>query len=183
MQEVGQYGGCNPNGGCGPNNAYAELSHTEEAETTAAAAMKRAFDRDIYGKLVPLAFPIWNTGLTTNQEAKIPNDVFECNDLSHPFWGAPQLSYNRSLWQFNPATGLKTWRVYLSVARSERTYGWAPEPMLKRMYEAVPIESSNAETGGLGMNPGDFMRQGIKVSEYVSGWSCVWDESPENQIE
>ncbi|HKZ15792.1 MAG TPA: hypothetical protein VJL81_18295 [Solirubrobacterales bacterium] len=181
LQEVGRYGGCNPNGGaCG---AYEELSHNEEAEQTAAAAMKRAFDRDIYEKLVPLAFPIWNTGLTINQEAKVPNEAFECNDLSHPFWGAPQLAFHRSLWQYNPVTGMKTWRVYLSVARSERTYGWAPETMLKRMFEPVPVESSNAETGGLGMNPGGFMRQGLKIAEYVSGWSCVWDESPENQIE
>lgn len=171
LREVGAYGGCNPSGGCG---AYEELGHDEESEEVAAAAMKRSFDREIYERLVPLAFPIWNTGLTTNQEAAVPPGEFECSDVSRPFEGAPQAAYHRSLWQYDPVTGAKTWRVYLSVARSERTYGWAPEPMLKRMFEPVPVANSNAEEGGLGIDSGHFMRQGLKISEYVSGWVCEW---------
>jgi hypothetical protein len=170
LRDVGTYGGCNPlDGTCG---SFEELSQNEEAEDISAAATKRSFDRVIYERLVPLAFPIWNTGTTSNQEAKVPPQEFECEDISYPFEGAPPLAYHRSLWEFDPVTQAKTWRVYLSVARSERAYGWAPEPMLKRMFEPVPIGNTNAEAGGLGVDPGDFMRRGLKINEYVSHWVC-----------
>jgi hypothetical protein len=176
LREVGVYGGCNPlDGTCG---SYDELSQNEESETISAAAVKRSFDRVIYERLVPLAFPIWNTGTTKNQEATVPPREFECTDFSYPFAGAPPLSYHRSLWEFNPVTQVKTWRIYLSVARSERAYGWAPESMLQRMFVPVPIENSNAEAGGLGVDPGAFMRRGLKINEYSTIWECGRTPAP-----
>lgn len=180
LREVGVHGGCNPlDGTCG---TYEELSQNEESEDVSAAAMKRSFDRVIYERLVPLAFPIWNTGTTSNQQATLPPREFGCTDFSYPFQGAPTLAYHRSLWEFDPVTQAKTWRVYLSVARSERAYGWAPEPMLKRMFEPVPVSNSNAEEGGLGVDPGDFMRRGLKINEYTTIWECGRPKTPEEGL-
>jgi hypothetical protein len=180
LREVGVHGGCNPlDGTCG---AYEELSQNEESEQISAAAVKRSFDRVIYERLVPLAFPIWNTGTTRNQQAKLPPREFGCTDFSYPFEGAPPLAYHRGLWEFDPVTQAKTWRVYLSVARSERAYGWAPEPMLRRMFEPVPASSSNAEEGGLGVDPGDFMRRGLKINEYTTIWECGRPKTPEEGL-
>lgn len=174
LSEVGKYGGCDFNGGCGPNGEFEELSHNKEAEEIASAAMKRSFDRELYERLVPLAFPIWNTGTADIPETGAPPEEFYCSDLSYPFNGAPALAYHRTFWLFDPASGEKFWRVYLSVARSERTYGWAPETMLKRMFEPVPAGSSNAEAGGLGIDPDQFMRQGLGIKEYKPGPECSW---------
>lgn len=174
LSEVGKYGGCDFNGGCGPNGEFEELSHNKEAEETASAAMKRSFDRELYERLVPLAFPIWNTGNATIPETGAPPEEFYCSDLSYPFNGAPALAYHRTFWLFDPATQTKIWRVYISIARSERTYGWAPETMLKRMFEPVPANNSNAEAGGLGIDVDKFMRQGLGIKEYKSGWECSW---------
>jgi hypothetical protein len=174
LAEVGKYGGCDFNGGCGPNGEFEELSHNKEAEEVASAAMKRSFDRELYERLVPLAFPIWNTGTAEIPETGAPPEEFYCSDFSYPFNGAPALAYHRTFWLFDPATQTKFWRVYISIARSERTYGWAPETMLKRMFEPVPANSSNAEAGGLGIDPDQFMRQGLKIEEYKSGWECSW---------
>jgi hypothetical protein len=180
LREVGVHGGCNPlDGTCG---AYEELSQNEESEKISAAAVKRSFDSVIYERLVPLAFPIWNTGTTRNQEAKVPPREFGCTDFSYPFEGAPPLAYHRSLWEFDPVTQAKTWRVYLSVARSERAYGWAPEPMLQRMFEPIPVANSNAEEGGLGVDPGGFMRRGLKINEYTTIWECGRAKTPEEGL-
>jgi hypothetical protein len=172
LQIVGRYGGCDPDA-CGE---YADLSHDEEGEVIASAATKRAADREVYERLVPLAFPIWVTGVASfaGTPPQVPPDEFKCNDISYPFEGSPALARHLTFWQFDPETGQKLWLVYLSVARSERTYGWPSESILKRMFEPVPANNSNAEEGGLGVDPDGFMRGGAKIREYKSGWTCTW---------
>ncbi|HEY2054637.1 MAG TPA: hypothetical protein VGH14_11945 [Solirubrobacterales bacterium] len=174
LKIVGHWGGCNPSA-CGEHGEYTELSHDEEQEKIASAATKRAADAEVYERLVPLAYPIWKTGLAAfGTPPKLPPAEFRCSDSSYPFEGAPASAYHLTYWQFDPETGEKFWLVYLSVARSERTYGWPSETMLKRMFESVPVNSSNSEEGGLGINPDAFMRGGAKIKEYRSGWTCTW---------
>lgn len=171
LKIVGRYGGCNPNGGCG---SYEELGFDGESEAVASAATKRAADRELYEQLVPLAYPIWNTGLAYFPSGQVPPSEFECNDVSYPFEGSPPFASYASLWKFNPESAVKTWRTYLSVARSERTYGWLSEPLLKRMFEPIPPNNTEAESNGLGIDRDQFMRQGLKINEYTTDWYCDW---------
>jgi hypothetical protein len=177
LQIVGEYGGCNPEGSCGEHDEWDQLALTPAMATQAETATIRAFNREIYTRLVPLAFPIWHTGRIQPRmrEHLPPGRSYECSDFSHPFLEAPKLSYFPSPAEFNPTTGVEEWEMYLSVARSGLTYGFAKEPMLERMFDPMPVGSSDPFRGGLGMNPGDFMREGMRISEYVPSHNCTWD--------
>ena len=179
LQIVGEYGGCDAQGGdCGENNKYAELSWNKDIPPEAKANTQRAFDRQIYEQLIPVAYPIWNTGMTHSQAPNPLEFGFYCDDLKnrYPLEGAPALSYFRSLEEFSPLEQSKVWSVYMTVSRSGYVYGWPAEKFLKRMFEPLPVDDSNPEDGGLAMDPGKFMRNGIRINKYESGLHCKWSE-------
>lgn len=179
LQIVGEYGGCDAQSGdCGENNEYAELAWNKDIPAEAKANTQRAFDRQIYEQLIPVAYPIWNMGTTHIQPPNPLEKGFFCYDWGHhyPLEGALALSYFRSLEEFSPLEQAKTWSVYMTVARSGLAYGWPSEAILKRMFEPLPVDDINPEDGGLAMEPGKFMRTGIRINKYESGLDCKWSE-------
>ena len=178
LQLVGKYGGCDAEGGCGPKGEYAELASEPKIVEAAQQATAQGFEREIYTKLVPLVFPIWKTEPETNITATNLGEHYYCYDISYPFYGAPELAYFKSLGDFLPArsegnpTNNFYYRVYLSVARSGRTYGWASKSMLEHMFN--PLNARNAKEDGLGMNRGDFMREGERIGKYIPSNTCYW---------
>lgn len=166
-----KWGGCNPtDDGCPAK--FEELGFNEELEKFADLTMKRAFQREIYERLLPLAYPILDLGLTKRKETIFPANAAPCTDFSEPLKGAPALSYHKSLWEIDPETGAEYWRVYLSVARKEREYGWASQAMLKPLFGKVEFEPGEENSPNLEADPGHFMRQGIAIKEYKNTWKC-----------
>jgi hypothetical protein len=178
LQLIGKYGGCDAEGGCGPKGEYAELAYEPKIGEAAQQATTEGFEREIYTKLVPLVFPIWKTEPETGITATNLGEHYYCYDRSYPFYGAPELAYFKSLNEFLPAnsesnpTNHFDYRVYLSVARSHRTYGWASKSMLAHMFN--PLNARNAKEDGLGMNRGDFMREGERIGKYIPSNTCYW---------
>ncbi|MGH2940737.1 MAG: hypothetical protein ACRDPE_21760 [Solirubrobacterales bacterium] len=179
LQVMGTYGGCNPNGSCGKNGEYAELAYEPKMAQLAEKNTTMAFERELYSKLVPLAFPIWNTG-ESEHESNNEKFLFYCRDVSYPFEEAPEQAYFKSPSNFypggwrHPETGNSIWNVYLSLSRSRRTYGFASPSMLGRMFN--PLVANKPSEEGLQMNRGDFMREGEKFAKYVPSPSCHWLE-------
>lgn len=189
LQVVGKYGGCNPEGSCGKHKEYAALAHTPEMGTVAEAATIRSFDREIYGRLVPLAFPIWDTGSIERHQKEMPTPSFQtlfyCYDIGHhyPFEGAPEQAYSITPEELFPkGTNSPTdinnallWEVHLSVARSGLDYSWPQKSMVERMFNPLPLEENeHPNLGGLGMSPGQFMREGERIGKYEPTLSCGW---------
>jgi hypothetical protein len=172
LQLVGKYGGCNPEGSCGRAGEFAELAYDPQMAETAKQATTEGFERELYTRLVPLAFPIWKTEPETALTATKLDKHYYCRDFSYPFEGAPELAYFKSLSEFVPEGGGRYYEVYLSVARSYRTYGWASKSMLEHMFN--PLDAKNAKEDGLGMNRGDFMREGERISKYIPSHTCYW---------
>jgi hypothetical protein len=178
LQLIGKYGGCDPEGGCGPKGEYAELSYEPKIGEAAQQATTEGFEREIYTKLVPLVFPIWKTEPETAITAANLGEHYYCYDISHPFRGAPELAYFKSPAEFLPAfsegnqSNNISFQVYLSVARSGRTYGWASKSMLEHMFN--PLNARNAKEDGLGMDRGDFMREGERIAKYIPSHNCYW---------
>jgi hypothetical protein len=179
LRVMGTYGGCNPEGSCGKNGEYDELAYEPKMAALAEKNTTMAFERELYSKLVPLAFPIWNTG-ESEHESNNEKFLFYCRDISYPFEEAPELAYFRSPSNFlpggwkNPETGNSVWNVYLSVARSRRTYGYPSPAMLGRMFN--PLSADKPSEEGLQMNRGDFFREGEKINKYVPSPYCYWEE-------
>lgn len=177
LRVVGKYAECVPGENCPAG--LEELGWNPEMQKVATAATARGFDSVIHEKLVPLAFPIWNTGLT-----KRPELAFECSDDTAPFENSPPQARFNSFEEFNPNGQTKNWRVYLSTTKEGRFFSWAPKPILERMFNPVPIENSNPSEGGLAMDPLEFMRTGIEENEFVEeSWSCTWNGSEQPVIE
>jgi len=179
LQLMGKYGGCNPEGSCGPKGEYAELAYGPRMAEAARQLTTDGFERELYTRLVPLVFPIWNTEPETTTEATNLGEHYYCRDISYPFYRAPELAYFKSLSGLFPAPGDHpssdspfSYRVYLSVARSGLTYGWASKSMLEHMFN--PLNAKNAKEDGLQMNRGDFMREGERIGKYIPAHSCYW---------
>ena len=176
---MGKFGGCNPEGSCGPKAEYDELAYDPQMAEAARQMTTDGFERELYTRLVPLAFPIWNTEPETTTEATNLGEHYYCRDISYPFYRAPELAYFKSLSGLAPAPGDHpatdspfSYRVYLSVARSGLTYGWASKSMLEHMFN--PLNAKNAKEDGLQMNRGDFMREGERIAKYIPAHSCYW---------
>lgn len=179
LRVMGTYGGCNMGGSCGKNNEYVELAYESKMAALAEKNTTMAFERELYSRLVPLAFPIWNTGESEHESNNVKS-LFYCRDISYPFEEAPELAYFRSPSNFypggwkHPETGNPVWNVYLSVARSRRTYGYPSPTMLGRMFNPLVADKPSEE--GLQMNRGDFFREGEKINKYVPSPYCYWEE-------
>jgi hypothetical protein len=179
LQVMGTYGGCNPEGSCGKKGEYDELAYEPKMAQLAEKNTTLAFERELYSKLVPLAFPIWNTGESRHESNNL-KALFYCRDVSYPFEEAPELAYFRSPSNFypggyrHPETGDPSWNVYLSVSRSRRTYGFASPSMLGHMFN--PLVAGKPSEEGLQMNRGDFMREGEKFAKYIPSPYCYWEE-------
>jgi PKD repeat protein len=179
LKLIGKFGGCNPEGSCGPKGEYTELAYDPPMAEAARQVTTDGFERELYTRLVPIAFPIWKTEPETNSQATNLGEHYFCRDDSYPFYRAPELAYFKSLSGFFPAesehpytTTPFTWQVYLSVARSGTTYGWASKSMLEHMFN--PLNAKNAKEDGLQMNRGDFMREGERIGKYIPARSCYW---------
>jgi hypothetical protein len=181
--ELAKHAKCPPEA-CGEK--YADFAYTLDMADLAKASVLRARDRIIFETLVPASYPIWDTGLAPDPEVATEAEWFWCQTgnagqplpLPRPFNGAPALSHAKVLDQFDPQgdldpSGDKTrWRTYISVAH-DYSYGWAPEWVLKRMFEPVP-ENTNVDEGGLGIDAGALMRKAHRTHEYVPGSYCYW---------
>lgn len=65
---LGTFAGCSPtDGGCGATGQYDDFAIPANARIAAGQAATLALDRAVYEKLVPLAFPAWSTGSSSNQ--------------------------------------------------------------------------------------------------------------------
>lgn len=164
---LGAHAECVPKA-CGAE--YEDFASTTQMKEVAKAATLRARDRTIYETLVPLSYPIWNTGLAEHPERP---GTFGCVFDYSPFTGAPRWSYAWSLERLDPTGAANEWRVYLSVGRDSATYGWMSEKISNRMFAPVP-ENVIATAGGLGIDPLDFMRSAIRESEYQPSTTCYW---------
>lgn len=172
--ELGEHAECAPDQ-CGKQ--YEQFAFTEEMKTLARASTLRARDRTIYQTLVAASYPIWDTGLVTN-----PNkEWFGCFFRYSPFNGAPALSHVNALDSLDPSGEGTKYRTYISVHSTELTYGWAPKTVLERMFNPVP-ENSDPASGGLGMNPLEFMLSGHRTNPYESHSSCEWESSEPSNL-
>jgi hypothetical protein len=182
LQIVGRYGGCNPDGSCGKNAEYDQLALTPQMALVAEASTIRAFDRQLYGRLVPLAFPIWDTGrLNGGSERPSKGGELWCGaSARYPLYGAPTLAYLESPDELFPEgnnsaaenENALVWRIHITIAREGHTYGWPGKSMLERMFGRIPLaENLHPGKGGLGMNAGDYMREGEKINKY-DGVTC-----------
>jgi hypothetical protein len=47
--------------------------------------------------------------------------------------------------------------------------------MVERMFNPLPLEEDvHPNLGGLGMSPGQFMREGERISKYETTLHCGW---------
>lgn len=183
LKIVGKYAECDLEGdGCGPHEEFAELTWDKSLAEEAKETMQRAYDRVIYEQLVPIAFPIWDTGAMQVPEAAGPVSPYYFCVLDvqarYPLEHAPQLSYLKSLQEFNPQEGVKKWEFYVSIARSGEIYSFPSEKILNRMFGKLPENDLKAADGGLQMDPGQFMRTGIKINRYSTIVQCEWLKPP-----
>jgi hypothetical protein len=177
LQVVGRYGGCNPDGSCGKNNEYDQLALTPRMALVAEASTIRAFDRQLYGRLVPLAFPIWDAARINPTERPSKGHPFYCGiGGRYPLEGAPRLAYFEAPDELFPQSansatdneGAIVWRVHITVRRDSRTYSWPGKATLERMFNPIPLNDNlHPEKGGLGMSGGEYMREGEKIGKYI----------------
>ena len=162
---VGEHGGCVPTEPTCPKG----YSFTSDDTRRVYADLYRGLERVAYTELLPFSY---DTSRLNLQHRDAPPDLrWEyCFGLSHPFWYysaqalatastaemlelAPQ-GYGKG--KFN-----RTWQL-LVLARPEPSafalWRYAPsDKVLKRMFTPVPA-SDNPTDGGLGLQPGQFLR-------------------------
>jgi len=178
LQVVGVMGECNPDKGCGKNGEYLDFAYEKDWAKAAALSTKEAAESELYTRLVPLVFPIWKLEpMTSRTETDLASHYY-CHDLSYPIYRAPQKAYFKSPAEFVPNAEFGPspplfYRVYLSVRRDGLTYGYLSEKILDKMFDPPKPESSKEEPG-LGMNPGDFMREGNRIAPYHGPYECEW---------
>ncbi len=179
LSVLGHYFNCDANdGGCGPHGEYDDFSLSTNRRVAAGEAATRAIDRVLYEKIVPLAFPVWNTGGTQD-----PNDfsLWSCvNPNDDPFPGAPGIDRTATLQQIDPASpgiaNAKTdniYQSYIMVARSRTTYSWPSKTVLERMYDPVVV-SPKVSDGGLGLRPQDVLPYSTSVYHPGPLVICSW---------
>jgi hypothetical protein len=192
LAELGKWARCDPDGGCGPDGRYAEYALTANAQTVNGAVATRAVERELYRQLVPLAFPVWNTGMTRELPSETDDwhdsvlNPFKCTpNANNPFLGSPASAHFAFLQQIDPANPgvygrVGHWeltrnvsQVSLMVARSHSVYSWPSETILNRMFD--PIDPSDpADGAGLGLSPAEVMLNPTSVYEPPSDIGCSW---------
>ena len=183
LAEVGTYGNCSSP--CNPG--YEEYS-TDEIDV-AVPVIHRSLQRSIYENLVPLSFPVWDTGLTSLDVTQDPRNVegFDCSpDVYSPFDNgqdrAPASAYASALDDFDPQGAKTRFRVGVMVHKGDSLFSWPDDVILQRMFGAVSRDQ-NPDAGGLGIVPQDFMREAVRAgppTQYVPGGvdreNCGWNE-------
>jgi hypothetical protein len=178
LQVVGTKGECNPDKGCGPNGEYLEFAYEKTWATAAERSAKAAAERELYTKLVPLVFPIWKLEPKTDRVETNLAEHFYCHDISYPLYRAPQKAYFKSPAEYVPNAEFGPnpplfYQVYVTIRRDGLSYGYPSEKILDKMFEP-PNPNAENEQKGLGMNPGDFMREGIRIASYYGPYECEW---------
>ncbi len=196
---LGHWALCDTNGGCGTNGQYDEFSLSADAQTADGTVATQAVERELYRDLVPLAFPVWNTGKTAVAPGAgdVPDhaynpviswNIYWCasGESDDPFLGSPAGTRWASLQTLDPnapgasnPNGFNVWQVSLMVARSGSgpgSYAWPSKTILNRMFS--PVSPTNAGQGGLGVRPADVMLRPVNV--YVPGVFdiCKWVNTP-----
>ncbi len=178
LKELGTYAECDEaQGECGTDNRYAQWTLPQGAQQDAGYAATIAIDRVLYEKIVPLSFPVWNTGTFPDPDTS----HFSCvNPEDDPFYGSPGMAQTSTLQALDPAApGAKkvgtfnSWDTYLTVARSGLAYGWPSGPVLSRMYDPVDTLLP-AEKSGLGLSPQDLLPFSTSVYEPGGLVDCGW---------
>jgi hypothetical protein len=194
LEVVGTYGNCTSPCDVG----YDEYS-TDSLEPAAAMA-SRALDRTLYGSLVPLSYPVWDTsipnGTTRNPDTSMPFDgtqplwgaaAFTCTDSYTPFYvsdvgGADERTYSKTLLELDPTGADTRWTVMIMVHRQRSLYSWPDGTILSRMFGPVST-STNPDDGGLAIDRADLTREAWanESSRYVPGRSCTWQDATGRQ--
>jgi hypothetical protein len=188
LAELGHWEQCDPNdNGCGINGKYDGYSLTQSAQNDDGVAAARAVERQLYEQLVPLAFPVWDTGST----AVAPDDVgtqvdeYSCGaNIDNPLLGSPTATRWASLQHIDPSkpgvsdpNGYNDWRVYLMVGRSGLYYAWPDKKtILDTMFD--PPSQTDLGQGGLGIRPADVMLHPSAVYQPPSDLDCGWENPP-----
>ena len=196
LAEVGTWGNCKLSvNGCGAFNLetgqqefaeYYDPTDTSNDLKAAVEIVNRGVEQTIWEELVPLAFGVWdiaaypqstNAGKFTAAptEATIDLNQFSCNrgfgtEFNNPFDGAPRAAWSGSLEHINPLDlSQNQWRIRISTAKSGITYSWLTPDQLQTMFGSV-------ESGGLGIDPHDWMREAEPVFAPASDVFCGWLE-------
>jgi hypothetical protein len=159
LEEVGTHGGCFLPGGCAAG--YEEYGWNNDMKDAAYDKADLAIKRTLYQHLVPLNFPVWDTGLShrCSGPCQPPNTkLFSCTtDAGYrPFLGAPARSWFQSLEEYDPLTGGAVWRTWISVARTKQIYFWASKDIFDQMFNPT-------NPNWLAMAPEDFFREASPV--------------------
>lgn len=178
LEEVGTWAQClpdAPSGGCDAEHEEYAVGPADNAKASLAASA--SLNRILYSQLVPLSFPIWDTGLSREPD---PDKNFNCvggSFFSSPFRGAPPSSISRSFDEVATPyphesfffKGANRWRTSIMVRRDETTYSWPSQPILDKMFGPIDPDSGN---GGLGLSPVELMRD--SESRFEPGATCYW---------
>ena len=194
LEEVGYWAQCLPDaqsGGCDAEHEEYAVGPADNAKASHAASA--SLNRILYSQLVPLSFPIWDTGLSREPD---PEKNFNClggSSFSSPFRGAPPLAISRSFDEVGTPypdepdadKGANRWRTSIMVRRDETTYSWPSQTILDRMFGPIDPDSGpidlDSESGGLGLSPVDLMRD--SESRFEPGATCWWSQPGSAVIE
>jgi hypothetical protein len=179
LQEVGSYAGCNAQGnGCGPNNKYVEYALPIAAQHADIAAAERAIDRTLYERLVPLAFPVWDTGPGFFKDIA----QYSC-EFGNPWDASPSpAAYTTVLRKLDPSQPAEQptanptnneWETYLMVARSGLVYSFPGKTILHRMFAPVSISDIPSD-GGLGLKAADILPYSQSKYQIPAIDNCGW---------
>jgi hypothetical protein len=154
LKEVGLRANCfKP---CVPNQPVLDEYATPKIEEAKRVA-NLGLERTIYEHLVPVSFPVYDLGLTTNPT---PQNL-SCDETgATPFEDlegavAPRRSWEPSLDEFHPSGSPSRWRVQIMVHRQNATYSWPDQTLLDRMFNAVDVDADFPSTPPPGEDEGD----------------------------
>lgn len=161
LKEIGRHGGCNPEKGSCPKG----FAFNDEMRLRLSADLSRTAQRLSYEKLIPLAYSTFKLGRPHPAGETAPPDPqnYRCGFSSGSPWEnfsklAREDASATLMQELDPKNGQNGYQV-LMMARppGNHTKGEAPsDDLLKKMYQPVS-EDNNAEVGGLGMSPEEFL--------------------------
>ncbi|MDO8186060.1 hypothetical protein Q5424_23150 [Conexibacter sp. JD483] len=181
LAAVGANADCIPRGsgsrGCAPGLEQFDTSDADEAANAASLSVERV----LYEQIVPLSYPVWNTGMTRSAD---PAADFGCNDVHiaehSPFTGAPRGSWSFTLEQVAttgepdplPRMDTKRWRVWSMLGQTaDGTYLRPADALLLRMFGAADPDDRLAP---LGLLPQRLMSESTSRFPVPSDYDCRW---------